>query len=62
MDAVTWTCPGCVEHRQRSHPSHTHMPNECKLFAPSRFQGRERKGAHPRAPRVPDVLAPPPPL
>eukprot|EP00975_Prorocentrum_lima_P039182 8235443-Prorocentrum_lima.AAC.1 len=43
------------------------MPNECKLFAPPRLQGRERKGAHPRAPRVPDVteptqaLAPPPP-
>eukprot|EP00975_Prorocentrum_lima_P057859 12134349-Prorocentrum_lima.AAC.1 len=43
------------------------MPHECKLFKLPRLQGRERKRAHARAPRVPDVteptqaLAPPPP-
>eukprot|EP00975_Prorocentrum_lima_P010249 2182415-Prorocentrum_lima.AAC.1 len=42
------------------------MPNECKFFEEPK--GQARKGAHPHAPRVPEVaeraqaLAPPPPL
>eukprot|EP00975_Prorocentrum_lima_P058455 12263273-Prorocentrum_lima.AAC.1 len=41
LEDVPWTCPGCIEHRQRSHPSHTHMPDKCKFFKQPRLQGRE---------------------
>eukprot|EP00975_Prorocentrum_lima_P051080 10702524-Prorocentrum_lima.AAC.1 len=32
------------------------MPDECKFFESPK--GNERKGAHPRAPRVPEVAEP----
>eukprot|EP00975_Prorocentrum_lima_P057095 11977576-Prorocentrum_lima.AAC.1 len=49
---VPWTCPGCIARHTQNHRSHTFLPHEFKHFEEPK--GRERQGAHPRAPRVPD--------
>ena len=51
---VKWSCPGCAKNRHRAHPTHTNDGNCQWPHAREVATGgaRERRGHHPRDPRV----------
>ena len=59
-ESIIWSCEGCKKNRHRSHESHT-LDHTCRwAIARIRDDGgpRERRGHHPRDPRIPAAREP----